>query len=280
MAGSHGVAAKVFGALGTAAVSVRAIAQGASERNISAVIDEQALGPGAALGAFELLSFAAHGLDRAHRAGRRRQRAARPARDADPAAVARPQARPAGARHHELASACTSPTRKCSSTRWRDAFSSRAEPADLTRFAQHIHAEHLPHAVIIDCSSSADVADRYPSWLASGIHIVTPNKKANSADLEFYARAARGAARGRCALPVRGHGRRRPAGHPDAARPARDRRYDPPHRGHALGHARLPVQRLGRLGAVLVGGARSQGARATPSPIRATTCRGRTSRAS
>src|SRR5688500_15674796 len=39
MAGSHGVAAKVFGALGTAAVSVRAIAQGASERNISAVID-------------------------------------------------------------------------------------------------------------------------------------------------------------------------------------------------------------------------------------------------
>ena len=57
-----------------------------------------------------------------------------------------------------------------------------------TRFAQHIHAEHLPHAVIIDCSSSADVAARYPDWLASGIHIVTPNKKANSADLEFYAR--------------------------------------------------------------------------------------------
>ena len=46
----------------------------------------------------------------------------------------------------------------------------------------------MPHAIIIDCSSSADVADRYPGWLASGIHIVTPNKKANSADLEFYAR--------------------------------------------------------------------------------------------
>ena len=39
MAGAHGVAAKVFGALGNAAVSVRAIAQGASERNISVVID-------------------------------------------------------------------------------------------------------------------------------------------------------------------------------------------------------------------------------------------------
>ena len=32
------------------------------------------------------------------------------------------------------------------------------------------------------------MAARYPDWLASGIHIVTPNKKANSADLEFYAR--------------------------------------------------------------------------------------------
>ena len=39
MAGAHGVAAKVFSALGTAGVNVRAIAQGASERNISVVID-------------------------------------------------------------------------------------------------------------------------------------------------------------------------------------------------------------------------------------------------
>src|SRR6266850_2060117 len=39
MAGAHGVAAKVFNSLGDAAVSVRAIAQGASERNISVVVD-------------------------------------------------------------------------------------------------------------------------------------------------------------------------------------------------------------------------------------------------
>src|SRR5256885_1009841 len=40
MAGTPGVAAKVFGALGGAGVNVRAIAQGSSERNISLVIDE------------------------------------------------------------------------------------------------------------------------------------------------------------------------------------------------------------------------------------------------
>ncbi len=39
MAGAHGVAAKVFNSLGDAAISVRAIAQGASERNISLVVD-------------------------------------------------------------------------------------------------------------------------------------------------------------------------------------------------------------------------------------------------
>jgi bifunctional aspartokinase / homoserine dehydrogenase 1 len=38
MRGTPGVAAKLFGALGRAGVNVRAIAQGASERNISAVI--------------------------------------------------------------------------------------------------------------------------------------------------------------------------------------------------------------------------------------------------
>src|SRR3989440_966656 len=39
MAGTPGIAAKVFTALGTSGVNVRAIAQGASERNISVVVD-------------------------------------------------------------------------------------------------------------------------------------------------------------------------------------------------------------------------------------------------
>jgi bifunctional aspartokinase / homoserine dehydrogenase 1 len=187
MAGSHGVAAKVFGALGTAAVSVRAIAQGASERNISAVIDGKhtaralrsvhssfylsphtvsigLIGPGV-VGSV-LLDQLATQVQRLSR---------------DLKLDLRVRGVMSSKRMH-----LADPEVQLS--RWRDAFSGRAEPADLTRFAQHIHAEHLPHAVIIDCSSSADVAARYPSWLASGIHIVTPNKKANSADLEFYAR--------------------------------------------------------------------------------------------
>ena len=48
MAGTPGVAAKVFSALGSAGVNVRAIAQGSSERNISVVIDERQASTGAA----------------------------------------------------------------------------------------------------------------------------------------------------------------------------------------------------------------------------------------
>jgi aspartokinase/homoserine dehydrogenase 1 len=39
--------------------------------------------------------------------------------------------------------------------------------------------------VIVDCTASATVARHYPEWLAAGIHVVTPNKQAGSADLEF-----------------------------------------------------------------------------------------------
>jgi len=42
--------------------------------------------------------------------------------------------------------------------------------------------------VLIDCTASAAIAGRYADWLAAGIHIVTPNKKANSAELAYYHR--------------------------------------------------------------------------------------------
>jgi aspartokinase/homoserine dehydrogenase 1 len=40
--------------------------------------------------------------------------------------------------------------------------------------------------VIVDCTASAAIARHYPEWLAAGIHVVTPNKQAGSADMAFY----------------------------------------------------------------------------------------------
>jgi aspartokinase/homoserine dehydrogenase 1 len=68
--------------------------------------------------------------------------------------------------------------------RWRDLLDKGAA-TDFTSFEQHIHADHLPHAVILDCSASAAVADHYPKWLSAGIHIVTPNKKASSGRMDL-----------------------------------------------------------------------------------------------
>ena len=36
--------------------------------------------------------------------------------------------------------------------------------------------------IVVDCTASADVAARYPAWLAAGIEVVTPNKFGPSAD--------------------------------------------------------------------------------------------------
>jgi aspartokinase/homoserine dehydrogenase 1 len=72
--------------------------------------------------------------------------------------------------------------------RWRAAYQESGAAADLTRFVEHVRVDYLPHTVLIDCTASASVAARYAGWLAAGIHIVTPNKKANSADFAYYRR--------------------------------------------------------------------------------------------
>jgi len=177
----------VFGALGSAAVSVRAIAQGASERNISVVIDGKQtaralravhssfylsphtisiglIGPGVVGGVLlDQLAARVEHLSRELKVD------------------LRVRGIMSSQRMH-LANG------EIPLNRWREAINANNVPADLAKFAEHVHADHLPHAIIIDCSASADVAARYPGWLASGIHIVTPNKKANSADFDFYLR--------------------------------------------------------------------------------------------
>ena len=187
MAGAHGVSAQVFGALGKAGVNVRAIAQGASERNISVVIDGRSsaralravhssfylsahtvsiglIGPGLVGGA--LLDQVASQVERLRRDFKLDLRVRG-------IASSRSMHLPQGS--IDLA-------------RWREQLGSGGEPADLERFADHVHADQFPHAVIIDCSANAAVAERYAHWLSEGIHIVTPNKKANSAGYQYYER--------------------------------------------------------------------------------------------
>lgn len=185
MAGHPGVAGKFFGSLGKAGVNIRAIAQGSSERNISVVIDdaEASRALRAVHGGFYLspqtLSIGVVGpgivggalLDQlADQIPRLKQEF-----NLDLRVRAISSSRKMALDEHMLNLAD-----------WRESMQGATEPTDLQRFADHVDAEHLPHGVIIDCTASEAVARHYDQWLRRGIHVITPNKRANTAELAYY----------------------------------------------------------------------------------------------
>jgi aspartokinase/homoserine dehydrogenase 1 len=184
MAGAHGVAAKVFNSLGDAAISVRAIAQGASERNISVVVDGKVAAKAlrAVHAAFYLSpNTLSIGLIGPGTVGRvlLAQIASQ---------IERLRALNLDLRVRGIA---TSKRMLLDDTaveldRWAERFAERGEPLDLEKFADHVQADYIPHSVIVDCTASAGVGENYVAWLTRGIHVVTPNKKANSGALPYY----------------------------------------------------------------------------------------------
>jgi aspartokinase/homoserine dehydrogenase 1 len=185
MAGMPGVSGKLFGALGNAQINVRAIAQGASERNISVVVDgKHATRALRATHASFYLSphTLSIGIIGAGTVGRvlldqlagQRERLAREFKiDLRVRGILR-------------SSQMRLSDQGIALERWREDFAAHAESADLARFIDHVRVDYLPHTVLIDCTADAQVARRYRDWLAAGIHIVTPNKKANSNELSYY----------------------------------------------------------------------------------------------
>ncbi len=187
MAGKPGVAAKVFNALGSTSVNVRAIAQGASERNISVVVDgKQATRALRAVHAGLYLSphTISVGVIGPGTVGRvlLNQLASQRARLQSDAKLDF-RVRGIMTSKRMLLAEGGVPLES-----WKEQFDANAVGTDFDRFMEHVRVDYLPHTVIIDCTASADIAKRYPDWLAAGIHIVTPNKKANSADMPFYRR--------------------------------------------------------------------------------------------
>ena len=185
MAGVPGVAAKVFNALGGAGVNVRAIAQGASERNISVVVPARSatralravhssfylsphtlsiglIGPGTVGRALlQQLASQAERLQREFKLDLR--------------------VRGIASSKQMLLS-----DKGVTLSRWQEEFKAGAAALDLKQFVDHLHVDYLPHTLIIDCTADGGIANNYAEWLSAGIHIVTPNKKANSAPLPYF----------------------------------------------------------------------------------------------
>jgi len=185
MAGTPGIAARFFGTLGRAGINIRAIAQGSSERNISAVVDsdEATRALRAAHSGFYLSAKTISiGLIGPGTVGRTllQQIEKQSARLADQfnldlrvRAIARSNSMLLGDRRIDLGD-------------WQGQFESAAVELDLDAFEAHVNPDHLPHAIIIDCTASEFITSNYADWLSRGIHIITPNKKAFSGSYESY----------------------------------------------------------------------------------------------
>jgi len=188
MAGLPGISGQVFNALGSAGVNVHAIAQGASERNISVVVDGKdatralravhsgfylsphtvsigLIGPGA-VGRVLLEQIAAE-----------RERLLRDFKL---------DLRVRGIMTSRKMLLSEQGVDINGSGNWRAALDASPAAADIGKFVDHLHVDHLPHTVIIDCTADEGVARHYADWLKAGIHVVTPNKKANSGPLDYY----------------------------------------------------------------------------------------------
>lgn len=190
MAGTPGVAARLFNALARAGINVRAIAQGSSERNISVAIAAadatralKTVHAGFYLSALTI-SVGVIGPGNVGKTFLKQLSAARERLLANNGLDLRVRA------------ISTSKSMALSETHLGEG-APLDQPADLDRFASHVQAEHLPHALIVDCSASDAVASRYADWLAKGIHIATPNKHAGSGPLARYEAIKKASTRGR-----------------------------------------------------------------------------------
>ena len=185
MEGTPGIASRFFGSLSRAGINVRAIAQGSSERNISAVVDsaDATRALRAAHSSFYLSSktvsigLIGPGVVGATLLKQIERRAAQLVGefnlDLRVRAIARSSSMLLSDRNIDL-------------TNWAEDFDESAVPLDFAAFEKCVNPDHLPHAVIVDCTASESVASHYAGWLERGIHVITPNKRACSGPLDDY----------------------------------------------------------------------------------------------
>lgn len=185
MVEKSGVAGRFFSALGSAGVSVRAIAQGSSERNISVVINQVD-----ATRALRVTHSAFFLSDYTISVGL-----------IGPGLIGQSLLRQIAERQSILKrdfkldvrvrAICNSKKmllegQQIAMPHWEEAWEKATDSANYDLFTQHLQSEAIPHSVIIDCTSNEEVVAHYSQWLQKGIHIITPNKKAGSGPLPRF----------------------------------------------------------------------------------------------
>ena len=176
-----GVAGTFFGALAAVGVNIVAIAQGSSERNISVVISEgdeaRALRQVHAaffrsLPQLQLLVWGKGNV------GSKLLRA-----------IAIHQASPRRKVQLRLCAVANSRIFSFNADGlqdWDSTDDDSADPADLDVLLKAVAKARFTNPVFVDCTSNDAVAEAYPRLMEAGLHVVTANKKANTASFEEY----------------------------------------------------------------------------------------------
>lgn len=184
MVGTPGVAGKFFDTLAKANINIIAIAQGSSERNISAVIKSKDISKAlqAVHSSFYLSNqIISIGLIGPGNIG---------GTLLDQIAEARENIRKRYkvdlcirgimSNHKMLLSD------DALNNGWKENFAASNDQPDMDQFTAHLLGDDVPHAVIIDCTASPNVAREYLKFFEQGLSVITPNKYTNAGDLDFY----------------------------------------------------------------------------------------------
>ncbi len=69
---------------------------------------------------------------------------------------------------------------------WQSLLSDCQTECDLDFMLAWAKEQQLLNPVLVDCTSSEHVSDKYLDVMNAGLHVVTPNKKSNTRDNEYY----------------------------------------------------------------------------------------------
>lgn len=69
---------------------------------------------------------------------------------------------------------------------WRAQLESSSEAASLDQLINLVKTEKPLNPVFVDCTATSAIPERYPDLFRAGMHVVTPNKRANSLSWEWY----------------------------------------------------------------------------------------------
>jgi aspartokinase/homoserine dehydrogenase 1 len=70
--------------------------------------------------------------------------------------------------------------------KWREDLAEKGKPWALSEVLDYVRKTRPLNPVFVDCTASPDLPERYLEILDAGMHVATPNKRANSMSADYY----------------------------------------------------------------------------------------------